>query len=411
MIHRLTTSLRECSAEETFHRAKLYMDRLGISRVTDSTRLDRIGIPVFSSIRPSAAEASLCVHAGKGTTATEARTGALMEAIEFAFSDPTNSTLTVRNVLPEYILGKDSGADAILELCPRMNIGIKMDVPIPSVKALELNSNQELDVPAELVFTPFDQIEEKYFGSHTNGLSSGNSITEATIHGILEVIERDAVSFQTFRDDSYLIYSETLPASLKTILDKIELAGLEVIVKYVNHNSGLPVFMCWLIEPLMKNSIYINKGYGCHINKSIAITRAVTEAVQSRMSFIHGGRDDLVRDYEYFEAMTEEQRTQHFDHNVQKLQSSKNSISYDDIEEVKWNYQKLDEVLELLLSQLGDRDYDKVLRAVHTQADDRIHVVKVIVPKMEFFTLENKRVGPKLLTLLNEIADHNIRRA
>ena len=67
--------------------------------------------------------------------------------------------------------------------------------------------------------------------------------------------------------------------------------------------------------------------------------------------------------------------------------------------------------MEFLLSQLGDRDYDKVLRAVHTQADGRIHVVKVIVPKMEFFTLENKRVGPKLLTLLNEIADHNIRRA
>ena len=169
--------------------------------------------------------------------------------------------------------------------------------------------------------------------------------------------------------------------------------------------------MCWLIEPLMKNSIYINKGYGCHINKSIAITRAITEAVQSRMSFIHGGRDDLVRDYEYFEAMTEEQRTQHFDQNVQQLQSSKNSLSYDDIEEVKWNYQKLDDVLELLITRLRDHDYDKVLRAVHTRAEDSIQVVKVIIPKMEFFTWENKRVGPKLLTLLNEIADHNIRRA
>ena len=410
MIHRLTTSLRECSADETFQRAKLYMDRLGISRITDSTRLDRIGIPVFSSIRPSASEASLCVHAGKGTTPTEARTGALMEAIEFAFADPSNSNPAIRKVLPEDILGKDSGFDAILDLCPRMNIEIKMDVPIPSVKALELNSRQELDVPAELAFTPFDQVEEKYFGSHTNGLSSGNSIAEATIHGILEVVERDAVSFQTFKDDSYLINSETLPASLKSTLDKIEHAGLEIIVKYVNHESALPVFMCWLIEPFMKNPIYINKGYGCHINKSIAITRAVTEAVQSRMSFIHGGRDDLVRDYEYFEAMTDEQRTQHFDQNVQKLQSSKNSISYDDIGEVKWNYQKLDEGLELLLTQLGKRDYDKVLRAVHTRADDSIHVVKVIIPKMEFFTFENKRVGPKLHTLLNEIADHNIRR-
>ena len=315
--------------------------------------LDRIGIPVFSCIRPSASEASLCVHTGKGTTRPKQGQGRLMEAIEFAFADPSNSNLTIRKVLPEYILGKDSGSDAILDLCPRMNIGIKMDVPIPAVKALELNSGQELDVPAELAFTPFDQIEEKYFGSHTNGLSSGNSITEATIHGILEVVERDAVSFQTFRDDGYLINSETLPASLKAVLDKIEHAGLEVIVKYVNHDSTLPVFMCWLIEPFMKNPIYINKGYGCHINKSIAIIRAVTEAVQSRMSFIHGGRDDLVRDYEYFEAMTDEQRMKHFDQNVQKLQSSKNSISYDDIGEVKWNYQKLDEGLELLLTQLA----------------------------------------------------------
>ena len=333
-----------------------------------------------------------------------------MEAIEFPFSDPSNSNLTIQKVLPEYILGKDSGTDAILDLCPRMNIAIKMDVPIPSVKALELNSHLELDVPAELVFTPFDQLEEKYFGTHTNGLSSGNSINEATIHGILEVIERDAVSFETFRDDSYLVNSETLPASLKSILDKIKHAGLDVIVKYVNHNSMLPVFMCWLIEPIVKNPIYINKGYGCHMNKSIAINRAVTEAIQSRMSFIHGGRDDLVRDYEYFEAMTNEQREQHFDQNVQKLQSSKKSISYDDIGEVKWNYKKLDEGLELLLTQLGNCDYDKVLRAVHTRADDSVHVVKVIIPKMEFFTFENKRVGPKLRTVLNEIADHNIRR-
>ena len=148
--------------------------------------------------------------------------GLLWKRLNLHSADPSNSNLTIRKVLPEYILGKDSGSDAILDLCPRMNVGIKMDIPIPSVKALELNSRQELDVPAELAFTPFDQIEEKYFGSHTNGLSSGNSITEATIHGILEVIERDAVSFQTFRDDSYLINSETLPASLKSILDKIE---------------------------------------------------------------------------------------------------------------------------------------------------------------------------------------------
>lgn len=410
MIHRLTTSLRECPADETFQRARLYMDRLGISRITDSTRLDRIGIPVFSSIRPSAAEASLCVHAGKGMTAAEARTGALMEAIEFGFSDTSNSKLTVREVLPGQILGKDSGHDAILDLCPRMNVSINMDIPIPSVKALELNSFEELDLPAELVFTPFANVGNRYFGSHTNGLSSGNSLTEATIHGVLEVIERDAVSFQTFKDDSHLINAETLPGPVKSILDKIKHAGMEVILKYVYHSLDIRVFMCWLIEPSMKNSIYINKGYGCHIHKSIAVTRAVTEAVQSRMSFIHGGRDDLVKDYQYYESMSDKERTQHFDQTYQKLQSSKGEISYDDIEDVKWKYQDMDELLKLLLDQLGDHGYNNVLRAAHTGPDDTIQVVKVIIPKMEFFTYENKRIGPMLQRLLNEIAANDIRR-
>ena len=386
------------------------MDRLGISRITDSTRLDRIGIPVFSSIRPSAAQASLCVHAGKGMTAAEARTGALMEAIEFGFSDPSNSKLSVREVLPAQILGEDSGPDAILDLCPRMNVSINMDIPIPSVKALELNSFEELDLPAELVFIPFNNVGKRYFGSHTNGLSSGNSLTEATIHGILEVIERDAVSFQTFMDDSFMVAVETLPEPVKSMLDKIKHAGMQVILKYAYHSLELPVFMCWLIEPSMKNSIYINKGYGCHIHKSIAITRAVTEAVQSRMSFIHGGRDDLVKDYQYYESMSDKERTKRFDQTCQKLHSSKGEISYDDVVDVKWKYKNLDELLKLLLGHLRDHEYNKVLRAAHTGTDDKIQVVKVIIPKMEFFTYENKRIGPMLQRLLNEIADHDIRR-
>jgi len=312
--------------------------------------------------------------------------------------------------LPAQILGEDSGPDAILDLCPRMNVSINMDIPIPSVKALELNSFKELDLPAELVFTPFAHVGTRYFGSHTNGLSSGNSLTEATIHGILEVIERDAVSFQTFMDDSFMVAVETLPEPVKSMLDKIKHAGMEVVLKYVYHPLEIPVFMCWLIEPSMKNSIYVNKGYGCHIHKSIAITRAVTEAVQSRMSFIHGGRDDLVKDYQYYESMSDNERAQHFDQTCQKLQSSKVEVSYDDVVDVKWKYQNLDELLKLLLGHLGNHEYNNVLRAAHTGPDDTIHVTKVIIPKMEFFTHENKRIGPKLQRLLNEIADHDIRR-
>ena len=70
----------------TVNHARSLARGLGISRVTDITRLDCVGVPVFASIRPDAQPGSLCVNAGKGITVGEARAGAYMEAIEYAFA-------------------------------------------------------------------------------------------------------------------------------------------------------------------------------------------------------------------------------------------------------------------------------------------------------------------------------------
>jgi len=61
------------------------MAGLGISRVTDITRLDRLGLSVHASVRPRGR--SLCVHAGKGMRPEESRVGALMEAVELALAE------------------------------------------------------------------------------------------------------------------------------------------------------------------------------------------------------------------------------------------------------------------------------------------------------------------------------------
>jgi Uncharacterized conserved protein len=84
---RLSSSLRTRTLEETLKAvASISMSR-GISRVVNTTWLDKIGIPVYASIRPDGAEGSLCVHAGKGFTPDEAKVGAYMEAVEFSFSE------------------------------------------------------------------------------------------------------------------------------------------------------------------------------------------------------------------------------------------------------------------------------------------------------------------------------------
>ena len=85
LFYRLSSSLRELPLNETLRRARGMARGLGISRVTDITRLDRVGVPVYVSIRPGAQPGSLCVNAGKGMHPLEAQVGAYMEAIEFAF--------------------------------------------------------------------------------------------------------------------------------------------------------------------------------------------------------------------------------------------------------------------------------------------------------------------------------------
>ena len=54
----------------------------GITRITEITHLDRVKIPVFSSIRPTAQSGGVSVYAGKGATVEQARASAMMEGFE-----------------------------------------------------------------------------------------------------------------------------------------------------------------------------------------------------------------------------------------------------------------------------------------------------------------------------------------
>ena len=71
---------RVVSPDETWRRIAPLLPVLGISRVAGITGLDRIGIPVFTAVRPNGR--SLSVFQGKGATPAAARVSAVMEAFE-----------------------------------------------------------------------------------------------------------------------------------------------------------------------------------------------------------------------------------------------------------------------------------------------------------------------------------------
>ncbi|MEM0232312.1 MAG: YcaO-like family protein, partial [Candidatus Methanomethyliaceae archaeon] len=95
-------SIKKICKEGT-HRAKdfnetlLFLENIyhkaGITRIADITGLDIIGIPVFTSIRPTAAEGAITVYNGKGHTPEVAKISAIMEGIERYSAEPDYSKI------------------------------------------------------------------------------------------------------------------------------------------------------------------------------------------------------------------------------------------------------------------------------------------------------------------------------
>lgn len=110
------------SIADTLKLAKVLAPARGITRVTDTTPLDRIGIPVYASVRPGAAKGSLCVSAGKGMLPEEAQIGAYMEAIELSFAEEGRSHVQLQQVrIADMLAGYGYGdAPAFADFGPLM---------------------------------------------------------------------------------------------------------------------------------------------------------------------------------------------------------------------------------------------------------------------------------------------------
>jgi ribosomal protein S12 methylthiotransferase accessory factor len=131
----------------------------------------------------------------------------------------------------------------------------------------------------------------------TNGLASGNTLEEAACHALCEVIERDAVALWFRRR-----LADPAPAALdlaavrdpacREAIDRCDAAGIELAAWDVTSDLDVPACLCLLIDA-REPSGHGGLGAGCHLAPEIALLRAITEAVQVRMTYISGARDDI----------------------------------------------------------------------------------------------------------------------
>ena len=285
---------------ETLARLLEHLPAMGITRVANVTGLDRIGIPVVMACRPNAR--SLAVAQGKGASLAAAKVSGIMESIETHHAEHIHLPVVIGS--HHELCGDLRLMD--VALAPRStNEAFSHNAPMPWIAGYDLMQEAETSVPLDVVHTNYTAdmlaLSSNYFTMTSTGLASGNHLLEAISHAICEVVERDALALWRLLGEA--------PRSSKLALEKIgnpvceqllaayRDAEVAVHVWDVTSDVGIPVYVCLIHDRAATpvRSVSAAVGAGCHLNAGVALSRALTEAAQSRLTFIAGSRDDMGR--------------------------------------------------------------------------------------------------------------------
>jgi len=371
---------RVISAEETVARARRHFGPMGITRVANITGLDCLGIPVVMVCRPNSR--SLTMSQGKGVTIDAARASGIMECIEQYHAE----RVTLPLKLGSWNDLRFSHSIVDVERLPRtVESKFGPDTSLLWTCGVDLFTSRTKWVPFELVHTnytlPFPT-GTGCFVLSSNGLASGNHELEAVVHGLCEVIERDAhclfLHLSEDEQEKRRIDLSTLDDGICVdILGRYRAAGIDVGIWDITSDVGVATFRCVAVDADQQTlrAIPPMEGVGCHPVRGIALQRALTEAAQSRLTFIAGARDDILR--------TKYLSTQYdavFDRVRRRLKHPGTGAFGQVPSELN---QSLEGDLSLILERLRGVGIDEVVAMNLTKPEFGIPVVRVVVPGLE----------------------------
>jgi ribosomal protein S12 methylthiotransferase accessory factor len=349
--------------EQTLARIRPHLPACGITRCAEVTGLDvDLGVPTFCAIRPAALV--LQTANGKGLTRLSAKVSALMEAIELHHAE---------NPVPERLRR--------VSLNELTRLGLKTLPPerLPAYTRGYFSADYRLDWTAgvealagEPVWVPASAVyfcEPALFRTSTNGLASGNHPLEAALHALYELIERDALAGLEvegrlkIKEKCKIIDLATITdVSLQAVIRKIQQAKSKLVLLWLP--SCIPVHTCWAVllnqAPFSPVSTF-NAGCGTHLDLAVAVARAITEAVQSRLTLVHGSREDIIAKPVY--------------RGGGQVNTSPAYAYFDQDLGLSYRY---------LLAQLAAAGRGPIFCFDLTRPDMNIPVVKVIMPSLRF---------------------------
>jgi YcaO-like protein with predicted kinase domain len=364
---------RAASLATTWKQFAPAMRRAGITRIADLTGLDDLGIPVAAAIRPMGK--SLATQQGKGLTFEAARVSALMESLE---------TWTAEELSIPRVRGSAN------QLATRHNVVDIDQLPRPRggkldraarwdwVEGFDLVAAEPVLVPVQAVTLDTTFTTPPVFDISSNGLASGNVLVEAIVHGLCEVIERDAeAAWRRSGGDRRLVLDTIADPACQALIARITARGSRVFVWDLASDIGLCAIGCAIVEDPREPAwrpLGCYQGFGAHLRPEIAIARALTEAAQTRLTYIAGGRDDFFP-ADYARATDPEILRDLWE---QLARPCDDPATFDDLP--AHAPRGLGEALEMVVELACTAGCEQVIAVELTHPKLRVPVAKVIVP-------------------------------
>ena len=395
---RLHTSLRCRTAAQTISHAQQLMPQLGVSEVFDATPLDYLGIPVFMSVRPGGS--TIGVHSGKGVLADDAQAGALMEAVEYAACESASKRCTIERLTLLQLQQQWPAGLEPLDFAPRLGASLGRHAKLAAVECEILGTRCSALLPADLVLMPAPkQRGLGLFAESSNGLASGNTLSEATLHALFEVMERDTVALHIARDESQPVVQNSLPAPFVGLRARWARRGVRLIVRHLPNDAGLPCFEAALHEPAAHSSVQLARGWGTHFDRQMALSRAICEAAQSRLAVILSQRPALPGSAEMARRLAPAADPQKTAQLLLRLRQHAGAVRFDSLPDLPCP--EVVDALRQLLSRLASAGLGPVFRKRlwfegNPTALRGLQVVKVVVARSETAHGNHAYIGPRL---------------
>ena len=281
---------RACAPDDTWARIAPLLRHAGITRVGDVTRLDGVGVATVQAIRPQSH--SLAVTMASGVTTQLARVAAAMAALELWHAEQVPHPPYWAS-LGEVRASLGYNPESLRLHRPNLlNDGMVLDW----VPAMVLATGRTTMVPRALVEHDLRVREEwspPVFVASRDGLAAGNTNAEAVLHGLLEVVARDCAARAHVAGAAARLDPATVDSDdARRILDRLAAAGVTVTVHDVTGPTEIAAFEVALRAPGMPEV----RAAACHLDREVALCRALCAAARERLARILGARDDLPLD-------------------------------------------------------------------------------------------------------------------